>query len=71
MFLEGSKHHDQETYRILGALSLFLEGLPMGRISPDSFQNVRNASPRDLRECFSKKTQAGSVQPTVHLRSSE
>jgi hypothetical protein len=54
--------------RILGALSLLLESLPMGRISPDSFQNVGNASPRDLRECFSKRTPAGSVQPTVHLR---
>jgi hypothetical protein len=39
----------------------------MGRISPDGFQNVRNASPNGLRECFSK-TPAGSVQPTVHLR---
>jgi hypothetical protein len=56
-------------HRILGALSLFLESLPMGQISPDSFQNVGNASPRVLRECFSKKTPSSSVQPTVHLRS--
>jgi hypothetical protein len=56
-------------HRILGLLSLFLESLPMGRISPDSFQNVGDASPRDLRECFSQKIPAGPVQPTVHLHS--
>jgi hypothetical protein len=56
MFLEGSKHQGQETYRILGALCLSLESLPMGRISPDSFQDGGNASPRDHHECLSKNS---------------
>jgi len=67
IFLERSKHRDQETYRILGVLCLIFESLPMGRISPDSLQDEGNASPRDLRECFFI-TPVGSVQPTGHLR---
>ena len=68
MFLEGSKHQGQETYRILAHCVSLLRASRWAGF-PQTVFKTKAMLRLGIIVSASPKTLAGFIQPTVHLRS--